>query len=223
MAPRSGRPPVVDNHPKRDEILKALMVANPNFRRVSEKFNVSQSALRSFRTRHVTKPVQAILETAAEVQAETPIVARDLLAKVSLLLDRGYRMLAAADAWLEDPDAPGRYNLNPRTHEVDVVYEREVLSGDRTRVERRTEKLSKLLADVEAGLGVTVVKGETKTADPRKLLLEAVAALKPALELLGKVTGELRPETQVNVAVVDPVALLRAATLAAEERRRMLS
>lgn len=219
MAPRSGRPPVVDNHPKRDEILKALMVANPNFRRVSEKFNVSQSALRSFRTRHVTKPVQAILETAAEVQAETPIVARDLLAKVSLLLDRGYRMLAAADAWLEDPNAPGRYNLNPRTHEVDVVYERQV--GDR--VVRSTEKLGKLLCDVEAGLGITVVKGETKTADPRKLLLEAVAALKPALELLGKVTGELRPDTQVNVAVVDPVALLRAATLAAEERRRMLS
>lgn len=202
---KAGRPPAIEKHPKRAEILKAVLEPGANYSEIQRKFKISEEALTTFRKKHVTPAMQEAVDTVAKLQAANPIAARDVLAKLDLLVDRGYRMLTACDAWLEDPDAPWRYNLNPRTHEVDVVYEREVSAGvDRTRTQRRTEKLSKLLADVEGKLGITVVRGETKTADPRKLLLEAVATLKPVIELIGKATGQLRPDTQVNVLVTSP-------------------
>jgi len=214
-----GRPPKVEGHPKRAEILKAVLTPGANYSEIQRKFEISEEALTTFRKKHVTAPMQEALDTVAQVQAEMPIAARDVLAKMDLLLDRGYRMLEAADAWLADPNAPGRYNLNPRSHEVDVVVERQV--GDRT--VRSVEKLGKLLADVEKGLGLTVVRAEAKVADPRKLLLEAVSTLKPVVELLGKATGQIKPEgTNVNVAIVDPVGMLRAAAQLSEERRRAL-
>lgn len=114
----------------------------------------------------------------------------DVIATLNRCADRADRMLAAADAWLRDPRDPSTYNLNPRTHEVDIVYEREV--GDR--VVRETRKLRDLMEAVESGLGVSVVRGETKVADPRKLLLDAVATLKPVVELLGKASGVLKTE-----------------------------
>ena len=218
MAKR-GRPSTVENHPNRAEILKAVLTPGANYSAIQRKFGISQEALTNFRRKHVSEATQQALDEAAQAREEAPVMARDVLAKMDLLLDRGYRMLAAADEWLADPNAPGRYNLNPRTHEVDIVVERQV--GER--VVRSTEKLGKLLADVEQGLGITVVRAETKVADPRKLLLEAVSTLKPVVELLGKATGQIKPEgTNVNVAIVDPVGMLRAATLAAESRRGAL-
>lgn len=192
-----GRPRSVENHARRAEIEKSLTVARPNFSALSRQYGVSRDVLREYRKGFVSEPMQRALATVAQVEEETPALTRDVLAKLDLLVDRGYRMLSACDEWLADPNAPGRYNLNPRTHEVDVVYERRV--GDRT--VRSTEKLGKLLADVEGKLGITVVRGETKTADPRKLLLEAVATLKPVVELIGKATGQIRPDPAVALNV----------------------
>lgn len=204
---KAGRPPSVERHPKSAAILKAVLTPGANMAQIQREFGISRKALDTFKAKHVTPAMQEAVDTVAELQAANPVAARDVLAKLDLLVDRGYRMLTACDAWLEDPNAPGRYNLNPRTHEVDVVWEREIPIGDdRYRTERKTEKLSKLLCDVEAGLGITVVKGETKTADPRKLLLEAVATLKPVVELIGKATGQIRqdPVATVNVLVTSP-------------------
>ena len=111
-------------------------------------------------------------------------------------------MLEAIDAWLEDPNAPGKYDLNPRSNEIEVVYEEEVQVGDgKTRIRRRTEKLSVLLRKVEGELGVGALGWEAKTADPRKLLFDAVATLKPLCELIGKATGQLRTDPAVTLNV----------------------
>jgi len=202
-----GRPPAIEGHPKRDEILRAILQPGANRSEIQRRFKVSATALDTFSAKHVTEAMQKAIDTVAQIQADTPVTTMDVMAKLALLADRGYRMLSAADAWLEDPNAPGHYNLNPRTHEVDVVWEREIPIGeDRYRIERKTEKLSNLLRDVEEGLGITVVRGETKTADPRRLLLEAVATLKPVVELIGKATGQIRPDPAptVNVLVTSP-------------------
>ena len=203
---KAGRPPAIESHPKRDQILEALLTPGANMDSIERLFGVSPKALATFRRKYVTAGTQAMLDRAAgSVPLET--VQRDVMARLDNLVHKAEKMLSAADAWLEDPNAPGRYNLNPRTHEVDVVYEREIPTGeDSFRTERKTEKLSKLLRDVEDGLGITVVKGETKTADPRKLLLEAVATLKPVVELIGKATGQIKPDpgATVNVLVASP-------------------
>lgn len=206
---RAGRPPAVEGHPKRDAILKAILTPGANYGQIQRNFGISRRALDTFRAKWVTDPTQQALDTIAQAHDALPVAAMDVMAKLALLVDRGYRMLAAADAWLEDPNAPGKYNLNPRSHEVDVVYEEEIPCGDTFRTRRRTEKLSKLMVDVEKGLGITVVKGETKTADPRKLLLEAVATLKPVLEVIGKNTGELKSDPKIEIHLHPEVVELR--------------
>lgn len=204
MAKR-GRPPLVENHPKRDEILSALLTPGANFEGIQRKFGISEKALDTFRKKYVTSATQVMLDrVATSVPLET--LHLDVLSELANLSRLAAKMLSAADAWLEDPNAPGKYNLNPRTHEVDVVYE-QVIPGDPPRTARKTEKLAKLMRDVEEGLGITVVKGETRTADPRKLLLDAVDTLKPVLELLGKATGQIKPEppaAQLNVFLGSP-------------------
>ena len=174
---------------------------------IRREFGISRKALETFRTKYVTAGTQAMLDRAAG-PVPLAVAQQDVMARLDNLVHKAEKMLAAADAWLEDPNAPGRYNLNPRSHEVDVVWEREIPigDGDRTRTERKTEKLSKLMADVEGKLGITVVKGETKTVDPRKLLLEAVATLKPVVELIGRATGQIRPDpaATVNFLVTSP-------------------
>ena len=206
---RAGRPPAVESHPKRDAILKAILTPGANFGQIQRNFGISRRALDTFRAKWVTDPTQKALDEIAQAKDAMPVAAIDVMAKLALLVDRGYRMLAAADEWLEDPNAPGKYNLNPRSHEVDVVYEEEIPVGDTFRTRRRTEKLSKLMSDVERGLGITIVKGETKTADPRKLLLEAVATLKPVLEVIGKNTGELKSDPKIEIHLHPEVVELR--------------
>lgn len=197
---RAGRPPAIENHPRRDEILKAVLTPGANYGQIQRTFGISRKALDTFRAKYVTEPTQKALDEIAQVQQALPVAAMDVMAKLQLLSDRGYKMLEAIDSWLEDPNAPGKYNLNPRSHEVDVVYEEEVPTDDgKTRTRRRTEKLSKLLRDVEDGLGITVLRGETKTADPRKLLFDAVATLKPLCEFIGKASGELKSDPVVTL------------------------
>lgn len=197
-----GRPPLVENHPKRDDVLRAVLVPKPNYSAISRTFGISIDALRTFRKANITEPTRRALDEIAQVQAELPVAALDVVAKLQLLSDRGYKMLESIDAWLEDPNAPGKYNLNPRSHEVEVIYEEEVPAGDgKTRICRRTEKLSVLLKKVEGELGVGVLSWEAKTADPRKLLFDAVATLKPLCELIGKATGQLRNDPAVTLNV----------------------
>lgn len=125
--------------------------------------------------------------------------AESLEANLCRLIEHADRMLVAADEWLRDPDDRSKYFLGPRTTEVVVdVYDslgRKVDPGV-----KRT--LAELLAEARkpaAELGRTVELREAKYADPRKLLLEAVATLKPVVEVLGKARGELKDGAQINI------------------------
>lgn len=165
------------------------------FRIVSERFGLSIQSLRRHESAHLTEGLKKAVVKHAELIEETRDL--DILASLKRLIGKAELMLSAADEWLRDPADPARYNLNPRTHEIEVVYEETI--GDRA--SRRTAKLSHLLERIEQGLPVTVIKGESRTADPRKLLLDAVDSLKPVLELLGKATGQIRPDPAVSLNV----------------------
>lgn len=213
MAKR-GRPPQVENRPDADEILEALLSPDSNYAQICRAYGLSREALDTFRAKKITKPIQKLLDLASKKGTGTEYL--DVLAKLTVSIEKAYEMLLAADLWLRDPDDPTRYNLNPRTHEVEVVTEEPNPMG--TGVIRRTVLLSHLLARVEQDIGITVIKGETKIADPRKLLLDAVATLKPVLELLGKATGQIKPDpaTTINVLVASPAWIeIRGAIVAA--------
>lgn len=65
------------------------------------------------------------------------------------------------------------------------------------------------------------ILSEARGAKDRDGALRAIARLEKQAELQAKILGQIR-DGQVNVAIVDPVAMLRAAALAADERRRAL-
>lgn len=206
-----GRPPLVENHPRRDEILAAVMVPKPNYSAISREFGISDDSLRTFRKANITEPTRRALDEIAQVQAELPVAALDVMSKLSILVDRGFRLVDAMDEHLADPDQPGKYLFAPRAGEITVVYEEEVPAepGKEPRWRRRTAKLSMLLERVTKELGVNVLSWEAKTADSRELLYKAMHALKPVLELIGKNTGQLRADPTIEIHLHPEVVDLR--------------
>jgi len=215
---KRGRKPLLENRPDRDEILAELIAPGANLASISRRIGVSHDILARFRDKWLPLPIRNMLNRYDPRALEAAQL--DVLSRFIDTIEKSHKMLTAADLWLRDPDDPSVYNLNPRTHEVDIVFEerpstlgdacptcghqkREVTSPVPI---RKTEKLWKLMDDVERGLGITVVKGETKIADTRKLLLEAAATMKPILEVYGRSTGQIKsdPAVSLNLFLASP-------------------
>lgn len=201
---RAGRPPLVENHPKREEILAAILTPGANMEQIQREFGISRKALETFRGKHVTAATQAMLD---RVTTTVPLAAAqlDIVARLDGLLAKCYKMIDAADEWLEDPNAPGKYNLNPRDFEMDVIWEEEV-EGERGRMKiiRHRERL----ADIMKRCGEKghpkideILVVETNAGNNRKLFLDAVNAMKPLAELIGKARGQIKPDTVASINV----------------------
>jgi len=119
------------------------------------------------------------------------------------------KLFGACDEWLTDADDPTRYDLGPRAHELKVTYEEPQSDG---RALRRKATLAELLATVE-DTGDTrrgVVMVETKSADPRDLILKTAGRLQGQLELVAKLIGELDERPQINLNISPEWLELRA-------------
>jgi hypothetical protein len=96
------------------------------------------------------------------------------LGRVNLLMD-------ACHAWLQDAHDPDKYDLGPRSGEIDITYEVEKDTGDRLVILKRKKTLAELMwclkdgRDEDGARFVGVQKGEYRTADPRELTLKTVA------------------------------------------------
>lgn len=201
-----ARPCTICAHPKLKDINRMLVDSvgvSSRFRQIAGRFGVGFRAVERHATKHLTDGLKKAVVKHAELVEETTQL--DVLARLGRLVVKAETMLDAADSWLRDPEDPTRYTLGPREHEVFVIWEREVeLGGGRTRTERTRERLAEILKrcgekSPSAPRLDEVMVVETKFADPRKLLLDAVSALKPVLELLGKAYGQIRPDPAVTI------------------------
>ena len=204
MAGRPGRkrgiPPKLDNRPDAAELLEELRQPGANLCAIAVRVGVHRNTLRAFRDKHLPKSVRdADARLSRLPRPDLQVSQLERLDAVASKLDM---MVEAVDRALRDPDDPTRYNLDPRSREVTVVFEEMV--GDR-RVQK-VRKLDDLLERVEQGLGVSVVRWEVKSADLRVLLKDLAATIKPIAELLGKTRGEIKqdPGATVNVLVASP-------------------
>lgn len=201
-----ARPCTVCNHPEREAIERALVDTPKQFRLIASRFSLGPKSVERHANAHLTDGLKAAIKKHVRVEGETRDM--DVIATLNRCADRAERMLDAAYRWLEDPARPGELNLNPRSHEVEVIYE----EHDGQRLVKKSAKLSELLVKASTGTGLGIVKGEWKIADPRRLLLDAVTTLKPVAELLGKASGKLKPEpapsASVNVLASGPVNVL---------------
>ena len=132
--------------------------------------------------------------------------ARKILARVERIAGRCEKMSDALDLWLTDPDNPDRYTMDPRTDELKCIC---TLQGTDSRgkpISRTaTIPLDELMSQLEfteyRGLSVIPEHLVWKNTDPRKLMLDTARALKELLELLAKITGELKESVDVHVDV----------------------
>lgn len=200
-----ARPCTVCNHPEREAIERALVDTPKQFRPIAARFSLGPKSVERHSNSHMTDGLKSAITKHVRIADETREM--DVIATLNRCADRAERMLDAAYRWLEDPARPGELNLNPRSHEVEVIYE----EHDGQRLVKKSAKLSELLVKASTGTGLGIVKGEWKIADPRRLLLDAVATLKPVAELLGKASGKLKPEPPppgVNILTPGPVNVL---------------
>lgn len=132
--------------------------------------------------------------------------ARKILARVERIAGRCEKMSDALDLWLTDPDNPDRYTMDPRTDELKCICTLQGTDSNGKPISRTaTIPLNELMSQLEfteyRGLSVIPEHLVWKNTDPRKLMLDTARALKELLELLAKITGELKESVDVHVDV----------------------
>jgi len=119
-------------------------------------------------------------------------------------------MSDACDRYLRDPADLTRYDVGPRAHDIEVVYEEGPdddgeEGGAGRRPERKKALLSDLLHKVEGG-GMPVYEIRWKISDPRDLALKTANTIGSQLELIARLSGELlaaKTAVQVNTQIIN--------------------
>ena len=206
-------------HPQRLEIEKAIIDGVP-LRDIAGQYGTSRSALARYKNKHLAariaqaaklKNADGLPEVAQarQISAARHIIDADYLQQqLNQQMDRVLKLFDACDEWLQDPDNPDKYTLDPRVDEIKVVYGEQV--GDEW-VKKRAP-LSALLAKL-ADSGVHVATWEHKRADPRELVLKTANQLKGSLELFAKMIGMLKDQLTVNITASQEWREIKAVVL----------
>jgi hypothetical protein len=174
------QPCTICTHPKRKEIDLAIIRGEQSNRALAKQFELTHHALLRHSKEHLALVIQ-------QAQAERHRADKiDCNAELYKCFQRVSKLSDACEEWLKDPEDPDAYTLEPRTTELNVIYD----EWDGERWVKRRATLSELLAGVESPtLRVKVV--ESKVSDPRKLLLDSCGQLTEQIERVGKLFGLL--------------------------------
>lgn len=184
----------VCTHPERPAIDRAL-VEGDAYRDIARQFGVSKDALQRHRAEHL--PARLVQAKAAQDVSD----AVDVMAELQRCFERVNLLFDACDRWLRDADDPTRYDIGPRATELDVTFDEVVRDRNgNPRTIRRKKKLSEWLETVETDTR-TVVMVETKSADPRDLVLKTANRLQGQMELLAKLLDLLNDGNTINVTI----------------------
>lgn len=114
---------------------------------------------------------------------EKELVGDSLIKQVEADITMIHKLVRACDEWLTDPDDPSKYFLGPRGDEIDIVY---MAKDEETGREKKTPQkanLQEMIDKVEEG-GFRIMNITHKHADPRELLLKAIAKLEGIVKMI---------------------------------------
>ena len=206
-------------HPEAEKINKAL-VKGESLRSIAERFEgISATSLHRHK-KHLPEKLATPLnktkqEEFEERKAELDKAFLGELAKkeeadlqeaISVISElnkcfvRINRLFDACHEWLKDPDNPNIYSLEPRAHEVHVIYSE---PGEEDKQTKKKAPLSQLLAEIE-GKGFLIYGWETRHADPRKL---TAGRLGSQVEILAKLV--LLMEQEKRISALEEAANIR--------------
>lgn len=188
MAGRNWR---IDEHPQREVIIQDIIKGNKSLRNIAKQYDMNVASV----SRYLS---EKLLDKAAKsLAARDEKHGTDFIAEALQQDERVQKLLDACDDYLRDPEDPSRYELGPRSWEIDIVYR--TVEPDTDKMITRKESLQALLDKIDQA-GYQPWEVRMKQADPRKLLLEASNNLRATLELRAKLAGKLI-ENQTNINV----------------------
>lgn len=199
----------VCGHRERVAIDKAIIGGEAAYRRIAAQYGLTEQSVRRHATDHL------LPQLVRDWQAERADTGRELAEELQSWMDRLRLMSDAVHEFLTDPDDPTKYTLAPHTWEITIHTETIDNSGRKPVVIRRKMRLSEAIdhVDGKAGIG-DVVLVESKTSDPRDLLLKTSARLESHLRLLGELVGKLQTQGTVNFIASPEWVALRGRMLA---------
>ncbi len=179
----------IDLHPKKKKIIGAL-IKRVSYRDIAGQYSVTVSSLHRY-VRDKLRPQVAKAQAAEQVRdGETAVN------QINKVMARVNKMYDACDEYLQDPEDPDKYFLGPRGDEIDIS----ILEYDEDdKPIRKKRSLQTLIDEINDSNGKTVTEWHYKHADPRRLLLETAKVLNTQLELLARISGELK---NITVSII---------------------
>ena len=183
----------IDTHPKKNKIIRDLINQVP-YETIVDNYGLSHGSVQRYAS-------QKLRMQAAKALKKGYYDGANLLSRIEETIVYVQKMYEACNDWLQDPEDHSRYNLDPRAYEHDVIYNWIITDedGKDTRIRKKAnlqELLERAMRDNEE-----IIKVESKTADPRKLILDTAQTLNKQLETLAKIAGVVQEVTNVDVNV----------------------
>ena len=190
----------IDNHPKKSQIIKALINRVP-YREITKRYGVTKAA----QSRYLN---QKLLGRAARTEKAKELTdGENIMKEIVRIMERCEKMYDACDRYLKDPDNPEQYYLGPRAEDIEVVYVDEIETGEKTKIIREKKLLSEMLKEAYTGTEVKSIR--SKHADPRELLLKTANTINNQLELLARIKGQIIDQMNINAerVIISPLPI----------------
>lgn len=173
-----GRRTAVEAHPQRDEIEQRLANGD-SLNSLSKVYGITRGALANHKNTRLPEKLTIA------VQKRTISSAQELFEVVLKSVRYMEKLADSCDDFLQDPDRPDMYNMGPRAHEINVVWEEFVETTDSGRdiYEKHRNTLQELLDKTVTGLD-RVISINFKHTDPRVLIIKSAEGLTRNLEML---------------------------------------
>ena len=184
-----------DKHKKKiDEDL----LNRDSFKQIGERYGYTGAEIsKYYKDRLLPQLAKSIREERKEEVGE-------IIGKLTNTMVKLDKLLRACDLWLTDPDNPDEYNLNPRASEIIVVYNELVMGERGAKNVRHKKSLQELLLET-SDLYENVLQLNSKSADPRELILKTSSEVREQLKLIAEITGQLKNVgTGININVLAP-------------------
>ncbi len=205
----AGRKCTVCAHERAQEINKAI-VRGDSHRAIARRYGVSRDATDRHR-KHLA--VQLFKLEEAKKLAD----ARSLLQEVRNNSERMYKMFDAADLYLQDPEHPSRYDLGPRAEDVTVAYMDLLKIGRGKQAKKKWVRKRARLSELLRRTRKPITGWHYRIADPRELFLKTALALNKQLELIGRLSGQIK-DVQVPVSIAELWLRIRTVVWIATEK-----
>jgi methyl-accepting chemotaxis protein len=176
----------VEKHPKRLEIEKAI-IDGVSYRKIAARYKITQPSVYRYIQAHLVPKLVGAIKKQEEQEGQ------DLLARIEKIIKRLQKLYDACDEYLKDPENPDRYELGPRSWEIDVIYR--TVEPDTDKMIVRKESLQSLLEKIDRE-GYQPWEVKFKQADPRKLLIDNANSLNRQLETIARLHGHIKDTVQ---------------------------